>query len=338
MRQALGPLCRGGGGCKIIAVSAIIQLIASVVAIIGTAFAVIAYVYRRWARRVVARRLTNPDKEKDLEDLEDAFLLYAKLLPDQQVRNSSNDIIRWLREMREEERAGIRPKWRDYVIVAKTRDRVCAFLHADYHIDSGLLLVGWLASIKRPATQEIGRFLARELRRRSLRKCTGIVFELEWPDAEKEPWLSRFRLFQSLARPSGITLTRLDFPYIQPRLSLADDNYAEQPQILFYGRANAAPITTSVSKKEVTKVIEVVYESWYGSSFEDEPERDDEYRKYLGRLLDRVTAPLPNQIRAYNEQEDRALTRQLEPGSGRDAPLVAPRARNRRRPPLTPPV
>ena len=271
----------------------------SLVDILGLIFGIAApgsvsvWLYRRWTRRTVVKRITDPTDR----DLDRAFVLYEQLLPNPNVRDSSEEILRWLQEMREEQRqrAGC-AEFIDYLIIVKNESAVRSFFYADFHPASGLLFVDYLVSCEPEATQAICRYLKRELGR-TLRECRGIVFESEAPaPGQREDWRARFRLFQRLGEPLGIVLKRLDFPCRQPRLSLWDDSYTEQPQFLFYARTRPPPLGDTVPKDEVAHILDVFYNDWYGSSYTDEPEHDAQYRAYVRRLYESTVAVLPEDV------------------------------------------
>jgi hypothetical protein len=262
---------------------------------------VLAWAYTRWSHRLRVRRITDPNDR----DLERAFELYRRRIPAYGVRDSTDDIIRWLREIREEHARGDFTLIQ-YLLVAMKGRCVDGFFYADYYPRTGLLLVAYLAANdetvdgRERATRAIGRFLKRALRR-SLRDCRGIVFELEQPTPDtRDDWLARFRTFQRLARPFGITIKRLAVPYVQPRLSIWDDAYDELPQYLFYARTRPPPLGDTVPKQEVEKVLDTLYNVWYASSYEDEPERDTEYRAYLRRVFTRISSSLPAEVSTYS--------------------------------------
>jgi hypothetical protein len=269
-----------------------IELAAAAIAVIA---GVIAAVGWAWGRLMWTRRVTNPEDR----DLDDAFTLYGRRIPDVRVRESSDDIRRWLQEIREAEAAG-KAEWRDCLVIAKCGTRVSGFFYAELHLVTGLLFVSGIAIEERDASkrvlQRILRRVVRESRRRGGR-FSGMAFELEAPEVdEREEWLARYRLFKREAGKAGVVVKRVCISFDQPRLSLWDSALAEKPLYLFYGRVGGGELGDTVSKAEVAALLDTLLNHWYASAFEGEPDRDAQYRAYVRAHYERTVAVLPDEV------------------------------------------
>lgn len=254
---------------------------------------------------IQVRRVTDPYDD----DLDEAFELYERRLPDPNVRDASTDIRRWLGELRDEKVAGT-AKLEDYLLLARTRTEVCGFLYAQFYPESGFLFVSYLVASEKSATSRketthaLGEYLKADLRD-SLQRCRGVVFELAAPASptEREGWLGRYYCFARMARQAGVTVKRLEFPYVQPRLSPFEaDGYEEAPQYLFYGRVNAAPIEATVSRDEVVALLRVLYMEWYAQAFEH---AEKEYAEELEALFVQVARSVPPAVNASDDPRHR---------------------------------
>jgi hypothetical protein len=229
-------------------------------------------------------------------NLDPALDLYEDRL-DENVRDSREDIKRWIRE------GGYPPSTGPgmltiHVYAAACQGRSCAFFYGEHYHTQRLFLVSYIVARKSRQGQRgvhrIASELARMLRRE---RCKGIVFELaEGATSTKDPSLSRWRDFQRLVRPFGVQLARLDVPYVQPRLSLRDPNLREEPQYLFYGSLQPPHPTTSLPKSTVVSVLHTVYNGWYAGSFADDVQQNLEYRTYVRTLFDRIVDTLPDPV------------------------------------------
>jgi hypothetical protein len=288
---------------------------------LGIPTAIAGWCYRVWSGKVRVRRVTDPNDE----ELDEAFALYDRRIPDPNLRDSSNDIRRWLGELRDE-KAAATAELDDYLLVAKTRTGVCGFFYGQFYPKSGFLFVSYLvadeqtATSRKDTTRKIGEYLKRELRR-TLQGCRAVVFELAAPSpTERETWLLRFRCFARMAGRAGVTIKRLDIPYVQPRLSPLDDSYKEEPQFLFYGCANAAPLGATVSRDEVVvPLLRALYTQWYAQAFERDPSTEKEYLDYLQKLFARVVDSIPSTVAALDHPSHPRPTRQSDAGVLRES-------------------
>ncbi len=281
---------------------------------------VLGWAFKSISSRVIVRKMViSHGRER-----ESALQLFRNRFPDNQRDNFEN-IVRWQQEC-ERECQGNGERWLDYLLVAKTAGKVCGIFYGQYGRISRLLFVSYIASDKRLAhpgdvMDAFGKYLKR-LFRRELKKCTGLIFELELPDdghgkrrgqerqlqrgdrrsgykthSQERHWRSgREELFRSVLRHQGIIIKRIGIKYRQPRLSLWDSKAKEEPQLLMYGRTQPPPVGSSLPKNEVVKIVNALYNEWYGDSYEDDAIRDVEYRAYLQGLYREMVAPLPNEV------------------------------------------
>jgi hypothetical protein len=129
----------------------------------------------------------------------------------------------------------------------------------------------------------------------------GVVFEIEhfaYADSPKRAKRCRIREdhFRSLLRKRGLIVKSLVFEYRQPRLSLWDSDCKEEPQILLYGRTRPPTVGSTVPKREVATIVDTIYNDWYGDCYEDDPDRNNEYRAYLRHLYNETVAALPDEV------------------------------------------
>lgn len=140
--------------------------------------------------------------------------------------------------------------------------------------------------------------------------CQGLVFELEQPSAkDRNGWLGRWYRFERLMRKRPVRFMRLDIPYVQPKLSPWEPGYKEEPQYLFYGPFEGVTQLPRINRSEVAAILDTVYNAWYAGSFEDDPERDHEYREYVATLCERIKAQLPDWVSAQPRPPLGSLTR-----------------------------
>jgi len=66
--------------------------------------------------------------------------------------------------------------------------------------------------------------------------------------------------------------------------------------VLFYGRAQGRDLGKTIGKAEVMTVLDGLLNQWYASSFEDEPDRDAQFRAYLRAHYEKTIAGLSNDI------------------------------------------
>ena len=163
------------------------------------------------------------------------------------------------------------------------------------------MVVDWHIPDSRGLTsaEALAQYLSRELRK-TLRDCEGIVFELEYPTPKSENktrFRSKMRRFLRLAEKQGVTVKEIDIYYRQPKLSLCENDYGEERQVLMYGRTKPPPLSKTIPRTEAERVLDFIYNYIYGDYFEDDPDRDAEWRQYLKDLYETVVADLPEEIR-----------------------------------------
>lgn len=259
------------------------------------------WAFGSFRNRVSIKRVV---KVKPLDkDLNAAFELYKRRLPPNE-RDSSENIVRWLEEC---ENAGPdeSSKLQDYLLIAKAAGQVCGLLYAQYYPHTRLLVISYLVIDNSSPQQSsvVPAFLKYFMRllRTEAKGCVGLAFELEHPAHSSKPrrCLGREELFRRHFRCNEIFIKRLAIDYRQPRLSLWDDDirpYHEEAQLLMYGRIQPPPLGDLVSKVEVAAVIDTMYNYWYGDCYEDNPNRDQEYRTYLRELCQKTVASLPEEV------------------------------------------
>jgi hypothetical protein len=282
-----------------------VQYIAAIIAIAGAIVGVTIGAGRIWKQGLRIHRVMLPNDPV----LETASELYERRL-DENVRDNSADFRRWLDENPEARLAGNR----DVTIlfyVATQNDEAKAFFYAEFYQPVRLLLISYLVTheskVGTRAAMRIMRSLNSQLRRLD---CHGLVFELEQPCAkDRNGWLGRWYRFEQLMGKRSIRFMRLDIPYVQPKLSLWEPGYEEEPQYLFYGSSLGRPPLPRVSRDEVAAILETVYNAWYAGSFEDDAERNHEYREYIANLCEQIKAQLPEWISAQPRPPLSSVTR-----------------------------
>ncbi|MFN0279195.1 MAG: transcriptional regulator [Pyrinomonadaceae bacterium] len=246
---------------------------------------------------ISVRRVTEPNDP----ELLDAYNIYEKCIP-RNEQDEFTDIQRWLDENKAAKQQG-NPKLDEYLLVCKAGSKVCGFFYGQYYPSHRLFLIAYLVIDREDEDAKL--IAAKELLcrlvamvRQDHPDCEGIVFEIE-PDPKWDlrTRTAKERLFAVHARIcADIVPRRLDFEYQQPRLSLWDPASLEERQHLVYGRWGHPPLSRKCAKKEVLMVLDAVYNCWYADCFEDDPERDKEYRAYVRSRFDKFKAELPDEV------------------------------------------
>jgi transcriptional regulator with XRE-family HTH domain len=238
--------------------------------------------------KIEVRRIEDPSDP----DLPPALDLYCERIPDHLLREP-DDIVRWLKEDLEAKREGTATV-EDYFLIAKMRGEVCGLLYSHYYLRRRMMII-IVSKEGVPGTHHsaISRALLEYLLRELSETLEGVVAELE--SEEKK---SRMRLFRWWARINDVTIGEIKIDYLQPKLSLWDEDEQEEKLMLIYGRTRPPylSIPGMIPRSEVANVLDLIYNDSYGEAFEDDPVRDAEYRRYLKQLYERIVATLPEEV------------------------------------------
>lgn len=213
------------------------------------------------------------------------------------AKDSPENIVRWLQEVQEEtEQRCCRLK--DYFLVAKVQERVYGLLYGHYYPERRLMFLSYIVTDENvpearggDASAALTQYLSREWRKR-LKDLEGIVFELDY-----ERYSALKRLFLPLAQMQKVVVKEININYLQPMLSLWENGYQEERQVLMYGRTLPPHLSTTIPRDEVKKVLGFIYMDIYGDYFGYNPDEDAKYRQYLEALYERVVAGLPEEIK-----------------------------------------
>jgi hypothetical protein len=263
---------------------------------------------RRFLNPIVVHRVTDPQSA----DLLAAMELYDHRIPDEQ-RFESADIIRWLREDREQQRLRSDGP-RDYFLVAKFRKKVCGFSLFHFYGTQSLVFFAYMVAAKGPGTpsrisESLISYVAKMIRKEPLIRCKGFVLELEDPRSgtirsETKYSLARIRLFCKLAETCGFTLRAVDVPYLQPPLSHSMSSHDAQEQLLLmcaYPGDNGTRST--MPKEELISLLEFIYLELYPEGYSADIEESEQYRRTCQAALERLTAQLPDTVRMLRLSE-----------------------------------
>lgn len=258
------------------------------VVIISTAMlTAIGWAYNKWSNKLVVKRANKASK-----DLKKALELYDSTFSDADIMDDSRDMEQWLTEISELNRK-FPSKWSVHLYIVKSRKAVIGFFYAEYHKKNKLLLISYIAADSN-SRQEVSKIIADHLRKKlkkELKDCKGVIFELEKEGAEQ-----RIRLFRHAANICNIDLKALDINYIQPKIKNWEPNYKEKNQVLVYGSTQGQTLDQWISKEEVVLILDTIYNEWYVSAYEDDPEHYEEYKAYIKKLFDKSVNELPDRI------------------------------------------
>jgi hypothetical protein len=245
------------------------------------------------SRRCTVVRITNPD-DKRLDDILD---LLENTIPENE-REPPEQIRRYL--------ASARRRGLDYDEVLLLGKRGCTplgYLYATFYRTSQLAFVNYLGIddeillARRFCRETLTRGFARCLRKLGA-KAAGIVFEIDDPFANagetNSKRLRRWRHFTSILKAHGYSVFKIPVRYIQPKLSVDEGNYAEEPLLLVY--ADPDSTLNTLSRERAIDVLRVVYEQWHGDIYDGVPEHEAEYRAYCADLLMKLAAEMPESI------------------------------------------
>jgi hypothetical protein len=238
---------------------------------------------------MLVRRITASD-DKDLAQM---CALHDRLFPEE-VRDSSQDVVRWLAELEVERREG-RNKLEDYLLIAKLGSVVVGYLYAQYYLDAMYLFISYYgidkqyaAARKTAASSLLSNLVT--LVRRNHSGCKGLVSELERGKA------TALRiLYRRSAKAQGLKAYEICFQYEQPALSPAKE-LSTVPQVLVYVPTDAHAGAACLTRAGALGILRCILLEVYGDSYEHDAEMDCKYRKYLRRLYERYEQTLPETI------------------------------------------
>lgn len=240
--------------------------------------------------------------DKDIDQLID---VYEYLLPANE-RSPGTDILRWLDEY-QEKRRDPRHTLEEYWLVGKYKSRVVSILFFQYYLDSKYLFISYYGVDDR--FEEKGEtpssVMLKKMRKsfgKELKRCKGIVYETDAPETvadtkKKMERKARSRLFKTYAKRLGYVAYDIGIDYIAPRLALEQSEYYEEEHLrLSYIPLKKTYPDNIITKDEVLEILHFVYLQVYGDQYNDDLERDKEYRDYLSILFEMYKDDLPDKI------------------------------------------
>ena len=251
----------------------------------------------RRSRRFEIKRVTDPSDP----DVAIALELYEDRIPPEE-RDSSEDIVRWLEEVRRETREG-KCQLTDFFLVAKVEDELVGFAYVQYYPRFSLGYFCYLV-VKDKVPESKGSLLslalletANRLLRKADKACSGIVVEVDEPRTlkgkRKNRADARIKLFRRLSRQLHFHLKSVSVPYFQPRLSFEPDA-EEYPLRLMYAVYNPKREPSRLTKQEVVQILTFLSDAIYGDQFEHRVDWDQQYRAYLNSWRERLASQVPN--------------------------------------------
>lgn len=202
-------------------------------------------------------------------------LLAARFLPSQGIRKE--DLRHWLQNYQE--------KWelRLSVLLAMVNGRVLAFTM--FHEGDRLIVVDYIAAATEPdvpAGLLVRRMIAQLTERSVSLGGAPIVFEVEDPDApgvDRGEAKARIRLFNRLGARviEGVS-------YLAPNMETMEEG-DETRYRLMYARAGLMP--QALDKKEVDRILRLLYQVWYRNWFSHLPNAH-KHETYLKSLYEKV--------------------------------------------------
>jgi len=235
-------------------------------------------------------------------DLPAAYDVYSDGITNPDERDSFTDIQRWLDEAKAA-RANGKLELDEYLLIGKVNAKVCAFFYGQYYVSQRMFLIGYLVidrknrDARRATSSDVLKMMFEHLRA-DHPECDGVIFELALEEGKDiHTRIGKEDRFAVQARSiAGITVKRIDIDYYQPRLSIWDPASHAQRQHLMYGRVRGAPIGHDLPKQEVVKVLDTIYNNWYGDYYVDDQAKDLKYRAYVRRLFGDTIQKLPERI------------------------------------------
>lgn len=288
-------------------------------ALIGAPISVLMGALLKWyaaARKDKIRvvRIKDPDKQKGV--LTEALQIYQdEERISEEDKDASADIIRWLREIRDEKAHG-NCKLEDYFLVARTGKDVSGMAYAHFYLSAQMAFFSYLV-VPRPSERDSGLLgnkrspvrvssrlvakLGKELLR--TKKCKAVVTEVEEPSTitdgkRKSTAESRILVLQHLASELAMRLWSIRIPYRQPSLDL-DPKTKEKPLRLMIVFPETSENGRLMPRPELDNILSFLAESIYGDQFEDYPEKDKKYRAYLTKWKAKLMKSAPQEIELY---------------------------------------
>lgn len=238
---------------------------------------------------VLVRRIVSTEDDH----LGAALDLHERLF-DEAVRDSSEDIRRWVGEMEAARRDGTHLSLDEFLLVATRKSETLAYLFAQYYISSRYLFISYLGvdKTKREARAQGARTLLDALVdeiRCVHPDCRGLVSELEFGKARPLKILYRRH-----ARRLGLRAYQVCVDYTQPRLSPHSDA-ARSSQVLLFIPLDLQSKST-LSKGEALSILRFILLEVYGDSFQHDPRLNDAYRSQLQATFAEFERTLPSTV------------------------------------------
>jgi hypothetical protein len=261
------------------------------------------YIFAKFLKSESRKRLSkirvkriNHENDPDLEKALD-FYCDADFIPANE-RDDRGEIVRWIREIRDETEQGIAALI-DYFLIAKGKGNICGILYAHYYLKSKMLFISYLiASTKyserkdkiRGISSELLRYIKKRFKK-ELKDCRGIVFELRL-DKHFE---SKSALFSGFAQQLEIPIRRIMINYVQPKVSLWNGSGIEEMAI-YYGRIGRIFDREYLPRGEVIEILDFLYDEIYGDQFSTIESKDRQYKDHLRELYNKTILQLPENV------------------------------------------
>lgn len=305
-----------------------IAIIGLIIAIIGVAAAIFQVKYAKESKElqkkssvipiqeIKVKRILDPDDDEQQSDLDEAFEeIYRERFKKEEERDSTSDIVRWLREYKKDPKSNII----EFLLIAKsyigeTKAEVCGLLYATCYPNnkSNLGLISYLAVKENTPSgnsYKASRPLIKALRdhiNTEINGCQGLLIEVEDPNTpdftptEKKEAKARIRLFKRFASFEDIPFIDINcISYLQPHLEIdkIKAKATEMPLCLVYLPINTTDSLNKLTKRQINEFLGFIYDKIYGDCFLDNPVSDKLYRHYLKGLKKRVLDTYKNPIK-----------------------------------------
>jgi hypothetical protein len=287
-----------------------------IVAILGFRHGWIKRVWDRLKRKsqTLSLKVKRIDSETD-EDIYPLMRLHRHTFPDEKISDSDENILRWLREIKNT-RGGQDP-CDDIFLIVKRRFRrdVVAYTYATCYRSLGFLFISYIAvdtTFADAERQRGNKGLSSQITEYAVRllldklgRLTGFPDQLNGVVAEiahdrKKDILST--LFSIYAVKLQVKIYKIDIEYLQPALEVDDKGeQIDQDLILVPGRKyqemiNDNPEGRVLDRRFVLNILNFVYLHLYADSYKWTPYYY-EYLDYLKSLLTRYEAELDKIVR-----------------------------------------